>query len=51
MNKLFDISISGLTYDGRGNVPQQLNIGIKDGLIAFVGKEAIEAVKKIDATG
>lgn len=51
MNKLFDIAISGLTYDGRGNIPHQLNIGIKDGLIAFIGKEEIEAVKKIDATG
>ena len=51
MNQFFDIAISGLTYDGRGNIPQQLNIGIKDGLIAFVGKEAIEAGKKIDATG
>ena len=51
MKQLFDIAISGLTYDGRGNIPEQLNIGIKDGLIAYVGKEAIEADRKIDATG
>ncbi|CAB4602389.1 unannotated protein [freshwater metagenome] len=51
MNQFFDIAISGLIYDGRGNTPQQLNIGIKDGLIAFVGKGAIEAGRKIDATG
>ena len=47
----FDISISGQVYDGLGNPPQQLHIGIKDGFITYFGSNEIDATRKIDATG
>lgn len=51
MNQFFDIAVSGLTYDGLGNIPQKLSIGIKDGIIAYLGLEELEALEKINATG
>lgn len=51
MTQFFDISIFGYVYDGLGNPPKQLNIGIEDGFITYVGSKEIDAIRKIDAAG
>jgi len=43
--------INGTVYDGDGGEPVQVNIAIKDGLIAEVGECAGEAARLIDASG
>jgi N-acyl-D-amino-acid deacylase len=50
MTDVFDIAIKGLLYDGSGSTPAIRTIGIKDGLIVFLGSGQIEAACTIDAT-
>ena len=49
----FDAIISnGLVYDGTGSPPQQIDIGIKDGVIQAIGALAAEDCdQRIDASG
>lgn len=48
----FDVTIrGGLVYDGDAGVPYRADIGIRDGLIAEVGRCAGLAARTIDATG
>ena len=45
------IITNGLIVDGTGAPPFEGNIGIKDGIIAYVGNEEIEGAATIDAAG
>ena len=51
MVDLYDLSISGLVYDGLGNDPVNISIGIRDGLILHLGTDAIKGREHIDAAG
>jgi N-acyl-D-amino-acid deacylase len=46
----FDITISGQVYDGRGNVPKSLSIGIQNGIISYMGENSVKGRIHIDAT-
>jgi N-acyl-D-amino-acid deacylase len=46
-----DLSISGLIYDGLGNLPQFGIIGIRNGVIVSIGDEKMTSREHIDATG
>lgn len=48
MGAIYDIVISGLVYDGEGNLPNEMCIGIKDGLIAYLGKDLQKGLRTID---
>ncbi|CAB5050185.1 MAG: amidohydrolase family protein [Actinobacteria bacterium] len=50
MSDVFDIAITGSLYDGTGSLPQVCTIAIKDGLIAYVGNDQVQATLVIDAT-
>ena len=50
MNDQLDISIYGPVYDGDGNPANLLTVGIKDGVITYVGDEDRRGKTHIDAT-
>lgn len=50
MDKLFDLTISGLIYDGAGNIPKNLSIGIDSGIITYIGEDPVHGRRHIDAT-
>ncbi len=50
MSDQLDISIYGSVYDGYGNPAELLTVGIRDGLITYVGSEVRKGRTHIDAT-
>ncbi|GAB5413147.1 MAG: amidohydrolase family protein [Congregibacter sp.] len=48
----FDLKITnGLVYDGEGNEPKAVNVGVRNGVIVAVGECAGEARETLDASG
>ncbi len=51
MSDALEIAITGTLYDGSGSTPHMRTIGIKGGLITYVGSDRVKAEHDIDATG
>lgn len=47
----FDISLYGSVYDGLGHAPKKQYVGIRDGLIAYIGADPVTADRSVDLPG